>query len=67
TDDEEKSMRRVGPMIFTQTDMGGNVLYDDRAVEELIDSAFTQDDSKVRALLTECVPGYMPIQSGAFL
>ena len=63
TDAEEKSMRRVGPMMFTQTDIGGNVLYDDRAVEELIDSAFTQDDAQVRSLLTETVPGYTPIHS----
>ena len=67
TDAEGERMRRVGQMMYTQTDMGGNVLYDERAVEELIDSAFTQDDPKVRALLTESVPGYMPIQSGAFL
>ena len=63
TDNEEKSMRRVGPMIFTQTDIGGNVLYDERAVEELINRAFTQDDAQVRSLLTETVPGYTPIQS----
>lgn len=63
TDPEEESMRRVGPMIFTQTDMGGNALYDECAVEELISSAFTQDDTQVRSLLTESVPGYTPIQS----
>ena len=57
---EEERMRRVGPMMFTQTDMGENVLYDERAVEELINSAFTQDDAKIRSLLAACVPGYTP-------
>jgi FlaA1/EpsC-like NDP-sugar epimerase len=60
---EEERMRRVGPMMFTQTDMGENVLYDERAVEELIDSARVQYDDQVRSLLTETVPGYIPIHS----
>ena len=63
TDTEEESMRRVGPLIYTQTDMGGKVLYDEHIVEKLIESARLQDDTKVRSLLTESVPGYTPIHS----
>jgi FlaA1/EpsC-like NDP-sugar epimerase len=63
TDAEEQSMRRVGQMMFTQTDMGRNAPYDWHAVDKLIDSARVQDDAKVKLLLTESVPGYMPIQS----
>ena len=63
TDIEEENMRRVGPLIYTQTDMGGKVLYDEHTVEKLIESARVQDDAKVRSLLIESVPGYNPIHS----
>jgi FlaA1/EpsC-like NDP-sugar epimerase len=59
TEAEAGTMRRVGSMMYTKTDMSG-FSYDESVVETLIECARTQDDAKIRSLLAACVPGYTP-------
>ena len=60
TEVEEENMRRVGPMMYTKTDMRG-FSYDESVIETLLECARAQDDAKVKTFLASCVPGYTPV------
>ena len=60
TDAEEATMRRIGSMMYTRTDIS-DFLDDESAIESLIERARAQDDAMVRLILAKCVPGYTPM------
>ena len=62
TEVESERIRRVGPIMYTQTDMEG-VPYGMGMIDELINRAQEQNSAKVRSFLNKYMPTHIPVHS----